>query len=101
MDLLKVLGEALNPAVPRIAHCAYGMHAPEPSRKDLAFFVDRGPGSVWAATHCGSPECGRFYTIEAHTPEAMARNPDLKCKAFVACGPHEFDEYYCGCHGLD
>jgi hypothetical protein len=99
---LKDLGEALNPApMGRIAYCAYGKHKPEPSRKELAFFVDRGPGSKYAMEHCGSPECGGFYTIPAHTDEVRAKNPDFKCKGFVPHGPFEFDEYYCGCHGWE
>lgn len=28
------------------------------------------------------------------------KNP-IKCAGFTAHGPHEFDEFYCGCHGWD
>ena len=37
-------------------------------------------------------------TVQSITP---ARNERVKCKAFVARGPAEFDKFYCGCRGWD
>lgn len=75
----------------RMANCAYGNHAIQPSDPEkLAFFEYRGPGSRWATDYC---KCG-FAKI-AHDEGRV------KCKTFTPRGPNERDLHYCGCHGWD
>lgn len=84
----------------RQAHCAYGEHATVSSSISLPFFVFRGPDSVWAVDHC---ECG--FTRRAHEPDRKdmkgAMSGLANCPGFVARGPKDTDEYYCGCHGWE
>lgn len=41
----------------------------------------------------------KVYSAEVTSIKEI-RSP-LKCREFVAHGPHKFDQYYCGCHGWD
>lgn len=83
----------------RIAHCGYisTCNGTAPSAVSLAFFEFKGEGSRNATENCKN--C--FYNVHAHTPEAMAKNPRLKCTNFEPHGPYEFDSFYDGCKGWD
>lgn len=89
----------------RIARCAYGCGAQQPSSMDLAFFEFRGDGSRDAIGVC---KCG--WGLMAHTPEYMRKNvkgnqltvvEQGKCQGFEPRGGQQFDLYYCGCRGWD
>lgn len=73
----------------RTARCGCGRT--ERSTLDLAFFMYRGEGSPHALENCGV--C--HYNKVAH-----GKDRD-ECAGFEAAGPHEFDEFYCGCRGWD
>lgn len=64
----------------------------QPSALGLPFFEYQGAGSREATQKC--KHCG-YYEV-AHGP-----NSNCRCKKFEAKGPHEFDKFYCGCHGWD
>ena len=66
-----------------------------PSKRTLAFFEYRGPGSPAAREMC---ICG--YTRVAHREEVWARNK-LVCHNFEPRGAWDYDSYYCGCRGWD
>ena len=78
----------------RMSRCLYGEKkggnypSIAPSSFDLPFFKYKGPDSECARETC---ICG--YKRVAHG------KPHIKCKEFVAHGPYEYDEHYCGCHG--
>lgn len=76
----------------------------------LPFFEFKGPGSKHAAEKCAN--C--TYTKPGHfgenagrykVREGLGKKIPTHCvnngKEFVAAGPAEFDEFYCGCHGWD
>lgn len=84
----------------RQAHCSYGKHKIVDSTLFLPFFQYRGPDSAWATDHC---KCG--FTRRAHEPDrkdVKGAMPGLaQCPGFVARGPSDTDEYYCGCYGWE
>ena len=56
-----------------------------------AFFEFQGEGSREATLKC---KCG-YYEVAHGKPRTSA------CHKFTPKGTHEFDRYYCGCHGWD
>jgi hypothetical protein len=62
----------------------------QPSSPKLPFFEYCGDGST-EAKKC---KCG--YYESAHKPDSS-----IRCRKFEPHGGHEFDKFYCGCHGWD
>jgi hypothetical protein len=88
----------------RMARCAYKPHghADRPSSLDLPFFEFRGEGSSDATEKC---KCGMRKSVhDKHGGRIPAKQYAMLvkgCEGFQANGPHDFDRYYCGCHGWD
>jgi hypothetical protein len=86
----------------RKARCYCGEQSERNSsdHQKLAFFEYRGKGSPWAVSHC---RCG--YAKNAHRDELTHVMQHCAKKngqpGFIERGPHEFDNYYCGCRGWD
>ncbi|KKN47178.1 hypothetical protein LCGC14_0665190 [marine sediment metagenome] len=96
----------------RVAICSSCGKGEQPSDWKLPFFEHRGPGSIWAATHCRY--CGGTDT-EWHSRGHYAPHPGTGVEGEAVpwdssrCVTAEFtpkegldhDYYYCGCRGWD
>jgi hypothetical protein len=85
----------------RTARCHCGATRPS-TEPGLAFYAYRGPGSAAAEEHCtcGFHKCAHERQPRLVDPRSVQERGDCTT-GFVAHGPHEFDEFYCGCRGWD